>query len=40
MGDIYNILNNEGINLIDINLKVTHNLAAINMVLEVNDIAN
>ena len=39
MGDIYNILNNEGINLLNINLKVTHNLAAINIVVEVNDIS-
>ncbi len=38
MGDIYNIFNNEGINLININLKVTHNLAAINLVIEVQDI--
>ena len=39
MGDIYNIFNNESINLININLKVTHNLAAINLVIEVQDIA-
>ncbi len=39
MGDIYNILNNEGVNLLNFNLKVTHNLAAINIVVEVNDIA-
>lgn len=39
MGDIYNVLNNEGVNLINFNLKVTHNLAAINIVVEVNDIA-
>jgi guanosine-3',5'-bis(diphosphate) 3'-pyrophosphohydrolase len=38
MGDIYAILNNEGINLININLKVTHNLAALNFVIEVKDI--
>lgn len=38
MGDIYAILNNEGINLININLKVTHNLAALNFVIEVRDI--
>ena len=38
MGDISNILNNEGINLLDINLKVTHNLAAINLIVEVGDI--
>jgi GTP pyrophosphokinase len=39
MGDISNILNNEGINLLDIGLKVNHNLAVINLVLEVGDIA-
>ena len=39
MGDIYNILFNENINLLDINLKVTHNLAAINLVIEVGDIS-
>jgi GTP pyrophosphokinase len=39
MGDISNILNNEGINLLDIGLKVSHNLAAIHLVLEVGDIA-
>lgn len=38
MGDISNILNNEGINLLDINLKVTHNLAGINLIVEVGDI--
>jgi len=39
MGDIYAVLNNENINLLNISVKVTHNLAAINMVLEVGDIA-
>jgi len=39
MGDISNILNNENINLLDIGLKVNHNLAVINLVLEVGDIA-
>jgi GTP pyrophosphokinase len=39
MGDISNILNNEGINLLDINLKVTHNLAGINLIVEVGDIS-
>ncbi len=38
MGDIYTVLNNEGINLININLKVTHNLAQINFVIEIQDI--
>jgi len=39
MGDISNVLNNEGINLVDIGLKVSHNLAAIKLVLEVGDIS-
>jgi GTP pyrophosphokinase len=39
MGDVYNVLYNENINLIDINLKVTHNLATINLVLEVTNIS-
>jgi GTP diphosphokinase / guanosine-3',5'-bis(diphosphate) 3'-diphosphatase len=39
MGDISTILNNEGINLIDIGLKVNHNMAVIKLVLEVGDIA-
>ena len=39
MGDISTILNNEGINLLDIGLKVSHNLAAIHLVLEVGDIS-
>ncbi len=39
MGDISSIINNEGINLLDIGLKVNHNLAAIHLVLEVGDIA-
>ncbi|HEX2979375.1 MAG TPA: bifunctional (p)ppGpp synthetase/guanosine-3',5'-bis(diphosphate) 3'-pyrophosphohydrolase [Anaerolineaceae bacterium] len=39
MGDISTVLSNENINLIDIGLKVNHNLAAIKLVLEVGDIA-
>ncbi len=39
MGDISNVLNEEGINIIDVNLKVSHHLAALNLVLEVGDIA-
>jgi len=38
MVDISNILNTENINLVDINLKINHNLAVINLVLEVGDI--
>ncbi len=38
MGDISSILSNEEVNLLDIGLKVSHNLASINMVLEVGDI--
>jgi GTP pyrophosphokinase len=39
MVDISNVLNNEGVNLLDIGLKVSHNLAAIKLVLEVGDIS-
>lgn len=39
MVDISNILNNEGINLLDVDVKVNHNLALINLVLEIGDIA-
>ncbi len=38
MGDISSILTNENVNLVDINLKLNHNLAVINVVLEVGDI--
>ncbi len=38
MGDISSILTNESINLVDINLKINHNLAVINVILEVGDI--
>jgi GTP pyrophosphokinase len=39
MGDISSILTNEGINVLDINLKVNQNLAAFNLILEIGDIA-
>jgi GTP diphosphokinase / guanosine-3',5'-bis(diphosphate) 3'-diphosphatase len=39
MGDISAILTNEGINVLDINLKVNQNLAAFNLILEIGDIA-
>ncbi len=39
MGDISSILSNEGINLIEVNLKVNHNQSVIHLVLEVKDIA-
>ena len=39
MGDISTVLSNEGGNLIDIELKVTHNLATIKLVVEVSDIS-
>jgi GTP pyrophosphokinase len=39
MGDVYNVLNNENVNLLDIDVKVTHNLASINMIIEVGDVA-
>jgi len=38
MGDISNILNDEGVNLADINLKFNQNLAVINMIIEITDI--
>ena len=38
MSDISSILKEENVNVIDISLKVTHNLAAFNLVLEVGDI--
>ncbi len=39
MGDISNVLSNEGGNLVDIQLKVTHNLATIKLMVEVSDIS-
>jgi GTP pyrophosphokinase len=39
MGDITTILSNESINLTDINSLVSHNLATINMILEIGDIS-
>ncbi len=39
MGDISNVLNEENINILDVNLKVSHHLASLNLVLEVGDIA-
>jgi len=38
MVDISNVFNNEGVSLQDIDLKVHHNLAVVNLVLEVGDI--
>lgn len=39
MGDISNILNEEGINILDVKLRVSHHLAYLTLVLEVGDIA-
>lgn len=39
MGDISSLLTNENINLSDINLNVIHNLAHMNLKLEISDIA-
>lgn len=39
MWDVYNILYNEGINILGNSQKVAHNIATINMALEVRDIA-
>ena len=38
LSDISSVISNENINLRDINLKVTNNLATINLVFEVNDV--
>jgi guanosine-3',5'-bis(diphosphate) 3'-pyrophosphohydrolase len=39
MGDITTILSNENVNLTDVNSLVSHNLATINMVLDIGDIS-
>lgn len=39
MNDISQIITNEEVNLVDIDIKVTQNLASIIMVLEVSDIS-
>lgn len=39
IGDITTILSNESINLTDVNSLVSHNLATINMILEIGDIS-
>jgi GTP diphosphokinase / guanosine-3',5'-bis(diphosphate) 3'-diphosphatase len=39
MGDISTVLSEESINIIDVNLKVNHHRAVLNLVLEVGDIA-
>jgi GTP pyrophosphokinase len=39
MGDISTILNEEGINILDVQLRVSHHLAYLTLVLEVGDIA-
>jgi GTP pyrophosphokinase len=39
MGDISNLLNDENINLKDIKLTVTHNLAYLTLIVEISDIA-
>ena len=39
MGDISNVLSEESINILDVNVKVSHHLATFNLVLEVGDIA-
>ena len=38
MGDISNLLNNEGINIADVNVKTSQNLADIRLIIEVRDI--
>jgi len=39
MGDISNVLSDEGVNILDANIKVSHNLATLNLILEISDIA-
>jgi GTP pyrophosphokinase len=39
MGDVYSILNNENVNLLNFSSKVTHNLASISLVIEVGDLS-
>lgn len=39
MGDISSVLSEENINIIDVNLKVSHHLATLNLILEIGDIA-
>ncbi len=39
MGDISQVLSEESINILDVNLKVSHHIAVINLVLEVGNIA-
>jgi GTP diphosphokinase / guanosine-3',5'-bis(diphosphate) 3'-diphosphatase len=39
MSDISMVLSEESINILDVNIKVNHHLAALNLVLEVGDIA-
>ena len=38
MGDISNLLNTESINIADVNVKTSQNLADIRLVIEVRDI--
>lgn len=38
MSDISNVLSNENTNVINMNLKINHNLAAVNLIIEVTDI--
>jgi GTP pyrophosphokinase len=38
MGDITNVLGDEDINLRDINIKISSNLATINLILDIGDI--
>jgi GTP pyrophosphokinase len=38
MGDISNLLNTEGVNIVDVGVKVEHNLADLRLIVEVRDI--
>lgn len=39
MGDISTVLSNEGVNMRDINVKISNNLATINLMLDIGDIS-
>jgi len=39
MGDITNLLNAESVNILDVNVRISKNLADLRLVIEVKDIA-
>jgi GTP pyrophosphokinase len=40
MGDISNLLNNEGVNIADVGVKVAHSMADLRLIIEVKDISH